>query len=624
MLLFFPNINFAQAPDLGSAADFVLFSATGAVGNTGISQLTGNVGTNNGAITGFGNVNGVMHNADVVTAQCLTDLQAAWYQLDTMSPTSVHGPVLGNGETLYAGVYSIAAAGSLVSFLTLDAQGDSGAVFIIKTGGAFTTAATSTIYLINGALACNVFWKAEGAIGLAALTTMRGTLVSHNGAISTGDGTTLEGRALSTTGAVTVYGTLAYMPVGCGSPHLRGPVSPILACTACFKLFSSDGQVTNTGITYVAGDIGTNVGLTSGYNPLFVTGYIHQIPDVPTAQCASDLLNVYNYLKTRPYDIELLYPAQFGNKLVLTPHTYLLNAATALTDTLYLNAQGDSTAVFVIQINGALSTSVYSKVKLINQALGRNVYWVVEGAVSINNYSIFCGTVICNNGAIVLSTGVTLDGRAFTTTGALSTSGITAITSDQLAGCSCSVVLPIELISFTDASDKEHVVLKWSTATETNNDYFTVQRSRDGVSFEEVLRVRGAGNSVVTLNYMTTDIHPFSGESFYRLKQTDFNGTFKYSNITTVDMKDRFYSRIYPNPSGFGKTCISIWGIKAGKGHTMIYDATGKETFSKLTVFEATGIQNIEIEPSPQLVGGVYFVIITTDQNTYQHKLVIN
>src|ERR1700712_709099 len=116
MLLACPNVNFAQAPNLGAAANFVLFSSVGAVGNTGISQLSGNIGTNTGAITNFGNVNGVMHNGDATTAQCAIDLQSAWYQLDTTTVTSTHIPVLGNGETLYPGVYSIAAAGSLVSF----------------------------------------------------------------------------------------------------------------------------------------------------------------------------------------------------------------------------------------------------------------------------------------------------------------------------------------------------------------------------------------------------------------------------------------------------------------------------------------------------------------------------
>jgi hypothetical protein len=203
-------------------------------------------------------------------------------------------------------------------------------------------------------------------------------------------------------------------------------MAPTLASTECYALFSTNGAVANTGVTHVRGDVGTNVGLTIGFDPLLVTGTIHPIPDASTAQCAADLLNVYNYLNTLPVDIELLYPAQFGNSLVLTPHTYLLDAAAVLNDTLYLNALGNPDAVFVIKINGALSASSYSKVKLINGAQAKNVYWKIEGAVNINSYAVFAGTIVCNNGAMgALATGVVLNGRALTTTGALSTASVT-------------------------------------------------------------------------------------------------------------------------------------------------------------------------------------------------------
>jgi hypothetical protein len=240
-------------------------------------------------------------------------------------------------------------------------------------------------------------------------------------------GDTLEGRALSTDGAVSVNGLLAYTPLGCGAAVLTGPRAPELASTSCYAIFSSDGAVSNSGITHIIGDVGTNTGLTTGFDTAYVTGTVHPIPDASTAQCAADLRIVYNYLDSLPYDIELLYPAQFGKHLVLTPHTYLLNAATVFTDTLFLNAEGNADAVFVIKLNGALSTSTYSTIQLINGAQAKNVYWKIEGAVGINNYSVFCGTLVVNNGALgALNTGVVLNGRALTTTGALTTTAITA------------------------------------------------------------------------------------------------------------------------------------------------------------------------------------------------------
>lgn len=422
-----PAIVSAQAPTLGSSASFALYSSNGAITNTGITHVTGNVGTNSGASTGFGNVNGVMHDNDLVSAQCSADLLVAYNQLNATIPLSFPSSLLGNGDTLTPSVYETAGATVLNGHLYLDAQGDPNAVFILRIQGPLSTGAGAKVHLINSALACNVYWKIEGLVSMASGTTMRGTLVANNAAINMTTNDTLEGRALSTAGAVSTDGVLVYTPVGCGSPALNGPVAPALASTECYAIFSSSGAVTNSGITNVTGDIGTNTGLTTGYNASLVNGTIHPIPDGSTAACASDLNNVYNYLNVLPHDIELLYPAQFGNNLVLTPHTYLLNAGTTLTDTLYLNAMNNANAVFVIKMNGALTTSTYARVVLINGAQARNVYWLIQGAVSINNYSVFKGTIVCNNGAIDLGSGTQLDGRALTTNGNINTSAVNVI-----------------------------------------------------------------------------------------------------------------------------------------------------------------------------------------------------
>jgi hypothetical protein len=426
-LLTTATLSYGQAPDLGTAANFVLFSTNGAVGNSGISQLTGNVGTNNGSSTAFGNVNGVMHDADIASAQCASDLLIAYNQLNSTIPGFFPASLLGNGQILTSGVYSISSAASINLDLTLDAGGNANAVFIFQIQGSLSTSANTKVKLLNGALACNVFWKVEGLVSMGSGTSMKGTVIANNAAIIMNSGDTLEGRALSTAGSVTVDGILAYTPIGCGSPVLYGPSAPELASVACYAVFSSDGAVTNSGTSTITGDVGTNVGLTTGFNALDVYGTIHPIADGSTAAAAADLLTAYAYLDLLPYDIELLYPAQFGGNLVLTPHTYILNAATILTDTLYLNALGNANAVFVIHINGALSTSTYSKILLMNGAQSKNVYWEVNGAVDINDYSIFVGTVVCNNGAASLNTGMTLDGRILLTTGTLTTAAITAV-----------------------------------------------------------------------------------------------------------------------------------------------------------------------------------------------------
>jgi hypothetical protein len=112
VLLCFPKIDFGQAPSMGTAANFVLFTSIGAVTNTGISQVTGNVGSNVGAGTGFGNVNGIMQSQNPATAACSTDLRTVYNQLASTTTTFAHAPALG-GDTLIAGVYEVTGASTL-------------------------------------------------------------------------------------------------------------------------------------------------------------------------------------------------------------------------------------------------------------------------------------------------------------------------------------------------------------------------------------------------------------------------------------------------------------------------------------------------------------------------------
>jgi hypothetical protein len=435
-LFLLPASSHAQIITLGTASNFVLFSTAGAVTNSGtgfLTHLTGQVGTNSGSSTGFGNVDGNMHDGDPASSTAAADLLIAYNQLNTATPTAFPSSSLGNGATLLPGVYSIPAAATLTGNLTLNANGNPNAFFIFQVGGALSVAANAKVTIINGGLACNVFWKTEGLLSVGTGSTLRGTFVAHNAAIAMGTLDTLEGRALSINGAVTMNSLMAYTPIGCGSPILTGPVAPTLGAVKIFALFSSIGPVSNSGaITYITGDVGTNLGLTTGYNPLYVNGTVHPVPDGVTAAAVPALTSAYNQLNTLPVDINLLFPAQFGHDLVLTPHTYLLNAATTLTDTVYLNALGNPNAVFVIKINGALSTNTGARIKLVNGTQGKNVYWKVEGAVSLSNNVTFFGTVIANNGAIDITAGAKFRGRALTTTGALTTSGDSIIAEDLL------------------------------------------------------------------------------------------------------------------------------------------------------------------------------------------------
>jgi len=438
LLFIIPTTLFGQAPNLGTSADFVLYTTDGSVSNTGISQLTGKVGTNNGSSTGFGNVNGGMHDGDAVSVQAATDLLTAYNELNLTTPTNFPAPALGNGQTLFAGVHETAGASTIDLDLNLDAQNDPNAVFIFRIQGPLSTSANTKVNLVNGAQACNVFWKVEGLVDMATGTTMRGTIIANNAGINLNTGDTLEGRALSTNGAITIDGTMGYTPTGCGSPVLTGPTAPTFGEVGCYGVFSSDGPVQNAGISNIIGDVGSNSGLTVGYDSLLVTGNIHPIADSSTSAAALDFTLVYNYLNGLQQDINLLYPSQFGNNLVLTPHTYLLDAATSLTDTVFLNARGVTDAVFIIKINGALETNSYSRVSLINGAQAKNVFWLVNGAVDIANNSEFNGTIV-SQGAVNLYTATAINGRVLTGVGSISTNAITSAADINVTECNTEV-----------------------------------------------------------------------------------------------------------------------------------------------------------------------------------------
>jgi hypothetical protein len=111
------------------------------------------------------------------------------------------------------------------------------------------------------------------------------------------------------------------------------------------------------------------------------------------------------------------------------------------------------------------------------------------------------------------------------------------------------IPLPIELISFTAQALKAEVKLKWSTATELNNHFFTIQRSQNAEAWEDIIEVKGAGNSIERIDYETTDGMPYNGVSYYRLKQTDFDKQFSYSEVRRIEVTETIQLKVFPNPS---------------------------------------------------------------------------
>ncbi|HKR05658.1 MAG TPA: SdrD B-like domain-containing protein [Bacteroidia bacterium] len=170
--------------------------------------------------------------------------------------------------------------------------------------------------------------------------------------------------------------------------------------------------------------------------------------------------------------------------------------------------------------------------------------------------------------------------------------------------------LPIELLYFNAESDHSgSVLLTWATATEINNDYFTVERSGDRINFTTIETLKGAGNSTFTKKYSCTDEIPLPGLNYYRLKQTDYNGKFEYSGILAIDIRKPglTVTELYPNPVSTSlncafyvpsetKICIEITDVYGRSVLRLSQDVvTGNNTVTVDLTDEKQGVYNLKI-----------------------------
>lgn len=207
-------------------------------------------------------------------------------------------------------------------------------------------------------------------------------------------------------------------------------------------------------------------------------------------------------------------------------------------------------------------------------------------------------------------------------TGSCAGTGAGTVTSDVLSAFSPFTFgsksginpLPVELLSFTGKNNGEENILEWVTASEINNDYFTLERGSDGFNFEKIAVVDGAGNSNSIKHYQSTDKELLSGINYYRLKQTDFDGTVKYaSNIVALDFKPTANYLLFPNPA---TNEIMIYTTSAQEENIVIeiVDVYGRKVMQEkpLTVRGINQATSIDIS---NFAEGIYFVLIKDINN---------
>ena len=201
---------------LGTAASYSVLAGQG-VTNTGPTTLAADLGTSpNAAISGFppGVVGGATHAADAAAGQAQSDLTTAYVDA-AGRPTTAAAPADLVGATLTPGVYTAGGPLGLTGTVTLDAQGDPAAVFVIQAPSTLITGSSSRVSLVNGAQACNIFWQVSSSATLGTNSSFAGTILALT-SVSVGTGAIVDGRALARNGAVTLDDD-AFVASTCGT-----------------------------------------------------------------------------------------------------------------------------------------------------------------------------------------------------------------------------------------------------------------------------------------------------------------------------------------------------------------------------------------------------------------------
>jgi hypothetical protein len=142
--------------------------------------------------------------------------------------------------------------------------------------------------------------------------------------------------------------------------------------------------------------------------------------------------------------------------------------------------------------------------------------------------------------------------------------------------------LPVELVIFNAVCEDNKTKISWITASETNNDYFSVERSPDAVEWEQLVYMDGAGNSNTSINYKAEDNEPFNNISYYRLKQVDFDGQYSYSSEVPVSCYDNHNLELISVTQDGNDDLVVIFTSSEGENCILtLYDYSGKQIFSK-------------------------------------------
>jgi hypothetical protein len=476
------------------------------------------------------------------------------------------------------------------------------------------------------------------------------TLGSHNISL-TGDWTSANGTFNSGIRTVTYTGTAATQTISTpvypsGLSYYRMVINKTAGELRMFAannrlavtnaLTMQGGNFNQNGGNFYAGDTlvpsGCNLSRTSG---IFYNGYFWRY--LPTGSIASsgatnfglfpigDTLN--NVPQYRPFAVDGSITTSGG--LIFAKHTNVRSAS----DNLFIDSVGIGWVYQTLNQFTEVGYPKYPTSLQLSKLSNGNSNGVM--AVNLTGRATFSDVPVLPSSSLSQMRAVINDtclGNFIAATGTVSnpTVGRSALNRNNLIGIwklgtisRGATPLPVELLTFSAEKSTNAVKLKWTTLTEVNNDYFDVLRSSDGIKFESIGRVKGAGNAKSSSKYSLLDPNPLKGENFYQLKQVDFDSKSQLSQIIKVSFETNTVPqiRLYPNPVSGVNFKLDLNSFEEDVT-VIMRDVSGKEIFVKrLTAQSDKLISGNEL--NTQLPPGVYLISVNTDSLFLSEKLII-